>query len=595
MIITLCKTNPVVQLVPSHRNNEKDWPSSYMCNFLEAGTVSYEDVNQGVALLKKESMDGWIQTFVDKPVIIDHQDVDPITFKSAAVGYIKRVWFNPADAWYWCEFCITDDTAHELIKNGYSVSCSFDVKEHQPGGEWHAQKYNEEITRGFGLHLALVSNPRYEDCRIEKVANSKTVRFNSKRIENAIDRTDPKAKEMFSKEKGEHPEFSDDDIWKIVGDHMREKENAQFKRSVHQVPAGKWEIAGSNIPEEYAGLYETEAEAQTALDKITKENSIPSYLGTLKSGEAYFVEREQVVIAGPFYDYDAADRVKKSKEKSEPHNDSTYRIVVDKARNHAKGKNMQTMQNSDLEKMSPVLLDKYMQTLSDVGLQTIVDGEFCEEVKKVAVLHQGDRSKKSEQELMLTGKPKEASKMNWKFWSKKGDKSVVHNEKLDADKVFVDVDGVKVSLSTLINTKAVKVEEFEELTAADVIKVNGKDVPISDLVENFRNAKKNEGEEETPEEKKAREEKEAKAKKDAKVEPDGDEDKPGKGDGDEDNKEKKDKKNAKDEGHEHFVELHNAKNQTIMDNSAPHGDSSTREDKAERGKKLFGSKKKLNK
>ena len=60
------------------KSNEKTWPTSYKCNFLEPGIVSYEDVGQGVALLKKESMDTWINSFKGKPVIIDHQNVSPV-------------------------------------------------------------------------------------------------------------------------------------------------------------------------------------------------------------------------------------------------------------------------------------------------------------------------------------------------------------------------------------------------------------------------------------------------------------------------------------------------------------------------------------
>jgi hypothetical protein len=172
MLVTIIKSKQVPQ-----RNNEQGWPKSYKCNFLEPGAVSYEDVGQGMAFLKKETMDTWIQSFKGKPVIIEHQDIDPKNFKSKAVGYITQVWYEPADGWYWLEFLITDDEGHEAIKDGYSVSCSFDVLETLPGSEWHAIKYDEEITKGDGQHLALVTSPRYEDCRI--VVNSKKARINA--------------------------------------------------------------------------------------------------------------------------------------------------------------------------------------------------------------------------------------------------------------------------------------------------------------------------------------------------------------------------------------------------------------------------------
>jgi hypothetical protein len=237
MEITLIRSKEV----PQRKNNEAGWPKTYKCNFLEAGFVSYEDIGQGTCILKKETMDTWIQTFVGKPVIIDHQDIDPANFKRVAVGYITRIWFDPVDAWYWCEFLITDDEGHKAIQDGYSVSCSFDVIDTAPGGEYHAQKYDEEIIRGEGQHLALVTSPRYEDCRI--VANAKNRLFNSK----------------------------DAKVYAMTND-------------------------------------------------------------------------------------------------------------------------------TDFTLMSPIGLDKYMSALSDVGLQTIVDGEYDEEVKKVAQAHVGDRAKKKEEE-----------------------------------------------------------------------------------------------------------------------------------------------------------------------------------------------------
>jgi len=104
----------------------------------------------------------------------------------------------------------------------------------------------------------------------------------------AVDHSDPELKKMFDKEKGEHPEFSDEEVWQIVEDHLK-KENA----------------------------------------------------------------------------------------------------------------------GQDLSLLSPIALDKYMGALRDVGLQTILDGEYTEEIKNVAQQHQGNRAQKKEEELMHAGAPKE--------------------------------------------------------------------------------------------------------------------------------------------------------------------------------------------
>jgi len=505
MYMTIVKSKHVPQV--SLKRNEKSWPKSYSCNFLEAGAVSYEDVKQGVALLKKESMDTWIQSFVGKPVIIDHQDVDPSNFKKAAVGYITRVWFEPADGWFWCEFIITDDAGHEAIKDGYSVSCSFDVVNTAGGGEWHAIKYNEEIIQGAGLHLALVTTPRYEDCRI--VVNSK-------------------------------------------------------------------------------GRATVNADTFTC-DVCGKDKPISALSKTVKGKDLCRACAE---------DYD-------------------------------KGKIK--INATDFSIMSPLAVDKYMSALSDVGLQTIIDGEYDEEVKKVAKAHTGDRAKKKEEEMVAAAKGQGEKKntveltkkggIMFKLFAKKGEK--IENDKIDASKVFVDVDGEMVPLSTLMNSVG---PEFQVLQESDTVKINGKDVKIGDLVaahkandkkakcdddkkkvmddamNAFENAK-NEFEKEKSDDKKKVmddakkvyddakknwDEEEKKKEDDKKKDDDKKKADDDKKNAEEKEKEEKEKKNAKKE---FFMDLNNARNVPIETGSS-RGGADTREDKAARGKKYFGSHKK---
>jgi hypothetical protein len=161
MITFEIKTKPKRQV-----DNAKDWAKEYSCNFLEAGVVSYTDVGQGVAYLKKETIQAMCPSFIGKPVLIDHYDVTPATFEKKAVGYVTAVWFNEQDGWFWCKFIVTDDKAKELIAKGYSVSCAFDVIGTAAGGEWHNIKYDEELTECAFTHLALVASPRYEECKI---------------------------------------------------------------------------------------------------------------------------------------------------------------------------------------------------------------------------------------------------------------------------------------------------------------------------------------------------------------------------------------------------------------------------------------------
>ena len=205
----------------------------------------------------------------------------------------------------------------------------------------------------------------------------------------------------------------------------------------------------------------------------------------------------------------------------------------------------------------------------------------------------------------------------WKLFAKKEDKASLKNDKIDASKVFVDVEGEKVPLSTLANS--MKEEEMIVLSESDTVKINGKDVKVSDMVKAYK--KTNEFKKEEEEEKKddAKEEEEVKNSEEKEEKEDdkkcktcgaslkkneGEEEKK-----DDDKKEKNDEKslpnpqtdegdtavakNSKNNGKEFFMDLENAKNSAV-DSEVGKGPSgtSTREDRAANGKKFFGSKKK---
>lgn len=131
----------------------------FTSRFLQTGLVKYDF---GVCVLEKDDADKFINTFVGKPVIIDHKDyIMPEDVK----GEIQKVWFNPDDAWYWCSGIITDDEAIELIEEGYNVSCQYPITEYirNTDGKLHnGNPYDIKILNGVGEHLAIVKNPRYE-------------------------------------------------------------------------------------------------------------------------------------------------------------------------------------------------------------------------------------------------------------------------------------------------------------------------------------------------------------------------------------------------------------------------------------------------
>lgn len=135
----------------------------FKSRFLQAGLVKYDF---GVCLLKKETIDKFVNTFVECPVIINHKD--DLT-ASDRVGTIQKIWFSSDDGWFWCSGVITDDKAIKLIENGYNISCQYRITDYTDNNEGklhNANPYDKEILNGVFEHLAIVENPRYEDAFI---------------------------------------------------------------------------------------------------------------------------------------------------------------------------------------------------------------------------------------------------------------------------------------------------------------------------------------------------------------------------------------------------------------------------------------------
>jgi|GEM_PF-2580906 len=160
---------------------------TYTAQFWTPGLVSYCDSGAGVALLRKETMDAMLPSFVGKPVTIEHVEGSPEEIENAgkAVGKVTKAYWNPDTGWYNCDFTVENDEAKTKVESGWSVSCAFDVSEQTgPGGEYNAIPYQEEITSGTFTHLALVENPRYEDSKIfrnhKMRLNAKGVKMNKK-------------------------------------------------------------------------------------------------------------------------------------------------------------------------------------------------------------------------------------------------------------------------------------------------------------------------------------------------------------------------------------------------------------------------------
>lgn len=160
--------------ITQRQNSVSTWPATFKCKFIVPGLVAYDEY--GTVLVRKEVLDDMANSFVGKPVInVVHKSVAPDIYENAeADGIVTRVWYDPADGWFWCEFIVWDEsTQFNCRSNAYSVSCAYDVSNFKSEhGTFNNVPYEQEVLSGSYTHLAIVANPRYEDARIV-VLNSK--------------------------------------------------------------------------------------------------------------------------------------------------------------------------------------------------------------------------------------------------------------------------------------------------------------------------------------------------------------------------------------------------------------------------------------
>lgn len=156
-------------------------PKSYKTRFIEPGLMSYEDKDQGVVLVSRETLDRMAASFRNKPVIFIPEMHDNSDEKTAfnfddlsanpASGIITGIPYWGDDGWQWVEMSVWDEDAQKALDEGYSVSCAYDADEDDTGGIWHELPYTSEVVNGKYMHMAIVPKPRYEGSRV--LANSK--------------------------------------------------------------------------------------------------------------------------------------------------------------------------------------------------------------------------------------------------------------------------------------------------------------------------------------------------------------------------------------------------------------------------------------
>lgn len=214
----------------------------FVSRFIEAGGVSYGKA--GVLKVTKETLDKFIQTLVGCPVIIRHKTLTSDNVDEERVGVVNGVWFEPKDAWFYCDGIIWKKDAIRKIENGWTVSCTYDMTEStEESGEWHNIHFDDELLNGVFLHLAIVPNPRYEDA---------TIKFNSKDRENDM---------LFKLFSGKKIQNSNEEE-KMDKNALKNK----LMEHINKAVKGKGDIDGQSEEEWYK-------EAREMLDKLAYSES----------------------------------------------------------------------------------------------------------------------------------------------------------------------------------------------------------------------------------------------------------------------------------------------------------------------------------
>jgi hypothetical protein len=162
------------------KNLKNAAPKRYRTNFIEPGLADYTAEGFGKVLVSKDALDKMLQSYVGKPVFLEHNDTDVVeAFNNSegdsANGVVSAVGYDENSGWFWADMLIWDDETQQCIdEKGYTVSCAYDVlKADGGGGSYHAIPYDQEVIEGEYTHMAIVDNPRYEGATIIQNAKKK--------------------------------------------------------------------------------------------------------------------------------------------------------------------------------------------------------------------------------------------------------------------------------------------------------------------------------------------------------------------------------------------------------------------------------------
>lgn len=158
--------NGTVCFTQGERLNLAGSGKRFDCDFIEPGIVSYTDIGEGYELLRRETIEDALNTFIGGALTLRHVTTFKPVPKDRINGLVDRVGFNSRTGFFSCEGSVDTDEARREIARGLKPSCGYTALEFGPGGVYHRIPYEREITKIKFHHLAIVPVARYEDAQI---------------------------------------------------------------------------------------------------------------------------------------------------------------------------------------------------------------------------------------------------------------------------------------------------------------------------------------------------------------------------------------------------------------------------------------------
>lgn len=280
-------------------------PESYRAYYIEPGLADYTAEGIGVVLVQKPALDAMMSTYVGKPVVnLEHTDLEPEELfnmsvekvKDFADGVIAAAGYDAEKGWYWTDMMIWDEETLKNIKNGFSVSCAYDVTEaDEKGGTYHNVPYDEEVLKGEALHMAIVPNPRYEQAWIIK--NSKSEEDNLKIVFKKKDKKAPVEKKTVKNMEPEKKKDDEETMENMTGYVENEK--------------------GEQVPiEELANMYREKMATKNSGKKYNADDevTVDGKKMTVREMMSAIEEEEEIENAEPAQTDDAEEVIDETKQ-----------------------------------------------------------------------------------------------------------------------------------------------------------------------------------------------------------------------------------------------------------------------------------------